>query len=55
MTVETLFVVICFISLSLKIYIYIWDIRNRGGILQSKNPSKKWEEYLLNKNEKKIN
>ena len=45
-TVETLFIILAIISLSLKIYIYIWDQRKRNGILQSNTPSKDFAEYL---------
>ena len=48
-TVEKLFIVLAVISLSLKIYVYIWDQRKRNGILQSNNPSKEFKEYLKKK------
>jgi len=42
------FIVFGLVSIGVKVYLYRWDNRVRGGILQSKTPNKDYDEYVRN-------
>ena len=44
--VEVLFVIISLLGLLTHLAVYIWDVKKRGTLLQSKDPSTKFTEYL---------
>ena len=47
--VEVTFLGLCALSILLKATLYVWDVRARGSILQSKNPAQEFEEYIERK------
>jgi hypothetical protein len=44
--VEVSFVCISFMGLLTQLCVYIWDVKKRGNLLQSKDPGNKFNEYL---------